>query len=175
MFLSIGTLVFKIDRAFFYFLIASVYLVSITYLMWLLRRRFLRTLAIIQIIIDCILVSIIVLYTGSIDSVFTILYMVTILNASVVVSPLAGMITTALVSILYVGQLSLGVYNYIPFLTIQPFSLPFIRHHCSYSMVHCKCVSRHNASIKVKIKSIFKQELFNSSGISLIGETTRKH
>ncbi|MBU1864197.1 MAG: GHKL domain-containing protein [Candidatus Omnitrophica bacterium] len=122
LFLSIGALVFKIDRLFFYFLIAGVYLLSIIYLIWLLNKKVLKLLLIIQLLIDCILVSIIVLYTGSIDSVFTILYMVVILNASVIVSPLIGMITMAIACLLYVGQLSVGFYNLVPFIDVRPWT-----------------------------------------------------
>jgi len=124
-FLSVGALVFKIDRSFFYFLIALVYFLSLIYLVWLLRRRALTLLVVSQLVIDCILVSIIVLYTGSIDSIFTTFYIISILTASVIISPLAGMITTGLVSVLYVGQLFLGINNLIPFITVKPWTKDF--------------------------------------------------
>jgi len=119
-FLSIGAFIFKIDRSFFYFIIALVYLLSIIYLIWLIKRRFLKALLITQLIIDCILESIIVLYTGSVFSIFTTFYLISILYASVAGSSLFGMITTALTSLLYLGQLGIWFYNLVPFIGVKP-------------------------------------------------------
>ena len=121
-FLSIGAFIFKIDKVFFYFIIATVYFLSILYLFWLSQRRALALLGVIQLIIDCILISAIVLYTGSIDSIFTTLYLLTILSASIVVSPLMGMIITGVASFLYLGQLGLAFCKLVPFIEIRPWS-----------------------------------------------------
>jgi two-component system sensor histidine kinase PilS (NtrC family) len=114
LFLSIGALVLKIDRSFFYLLIAIVYFLSLIYLIWLLQKKYLKTLVVIQIILDCLLETLIVLNTGGMNSVFIILYCLTILSASIVVSPVIGMFTTGMASFLYLAQLYCAFYNVFP-------------------------------------------------------------
>ncbi len=116
LFFSIGTFVVKVDKSFFYFLIAFIYLLSLIYLIWLLNRRFLQTLLIVQIIADVIFETAIIYYTGGVDSLFIILYLVSVLNASVIVSPIVGMITTGFVSVMYLVQV--GCAYFVPSLTM---------------------------------------------------------
>ena len=125
LFLSIGIVIFKSDRTFFYFAIASVYFLSLVYLIILLRKKMLHFLAAIQLFIDCFFVSVIVLYTGSVESVFTILYILVILAASVAVSPLAGMIATGLTCCFYLGQLVIAFNGFLPNLGIPVYDSDF--------------------------------------------------
>jgi two-component system, NtrC family, sensor histidine kinase HydH len=119
LFLSIGAVILKVDRGFFYILIAAVYLLSIMYLVWLLQKHYLKLLGIIQIFFDCLFITVTVYMTGSIESIFTTLYILTILSASIVVSPLAGMVTAALSSFLYLAQLLVGFHKIIPWTSYQ--------------------------------------------------------
>jgi len=119
LFFSIGALVFKIDRAFFYINIAAVYFLSLLYLLWVLKFKYLKTLVAVQLVFDALLETLIVLYTGSMSSVFIILYIVTILCASIIVSPVGGMLTMGFVSVLYVGQLYCAFYGVVPFLSVR--------------------------------------------------------
>lgn len=114
LFLSIGTLIFKSDKNFFYAIIASVYLFSIVYLIWFSIGRFLKALIAAQLFLDCFFISLIVLFTGSTESVFTGLYLLVILAASMTVSPVAGMVTTGLASVLYSLQLYVAYTDIFP-------------------------------------------------------------
>jgi len=125
LFLSIGAFVFKIDRSFFYLIIAAVYFLTILYLVWLAKRRYLKALVITQIVFDCILETVVVFNTGSISSVFIILYCVTILSASIIVSPVIGMVTTGIASFLYVGQLWCAFFDLIPNVSISIINVDF--------------------------------------------------
>lgn len=119
LFMSIGAVVFKINRAFFYWQIAAVYFLSLIYLVWLLKRRYLKALTCVQIVFDALLTTIVVLYTGSMYSVFILLYIIIILCASVAISPVFGMLTTGFVSSLYILQLYCAFYGLIPFLNVR--------------------------------------------------------
>lgn len=118
-FLSIGTVYYKIDRSVFYIIIASVYLLSLIYLIWLVKKRYLKTLLITQLLCDCVLETLIVYLTGSVDSIFTVLYLLTVVSASISVSPVAGMLTTACASFLYLVQLLAAVHGWFPFVSVS--------------------------------------------------------
>ncbi len=109
LFLGLGGFVFKIDKILFYFLIAFIYFLSLIYLFWLVSGRHLFSLLVSQIISDSILITVIVMYTGSLDSIFVGLYILNILIAAIVAGPMWGMVVTGIVSFLYVLQ-ALGIY-----------------------------------------------------------------
>jgi signal transduction histidine kinase len=119
LFMSVGALVFKINKSFFYWQIAAVYFLSLLYLLWLIKRRCLKVLTCVQVVIDALLTTLVVLYTGSMYSVFILLYIIIILCASIIISPVFGMLTTCFVSSLYLGQLFCAFYGLIPFMHVR--------------------------------------------------------
>jgi signal transduction histidine kinase len=101
-FFSIGHLIFAIEKTNFYFLIAFVYLISALYSIWLYSNRGIRILVMVQLAVDVLLETIIIQWTGSIESVFTILYVLTILSAGVIISGKAGIITAVFIGLSYI-------------------------------------------------------------------------
>lgn len=72
--------------ALLYGLIGFVYSASLAYLWWLRRRRRLQSLAIAQVVGDLALATFLVYLTGGADSLFTLLYPLAVVNASILLS-----------------------------------------------------------------------------------------
>lgn len=94
--------------------IAAVILVlSIFYLIWLSRSASIKTLAYFQTIVDVLLVTIIIFVTGSFDSIFTFLYLVVIIYASMLLLQKGSLIIATLSCILYATLIELEYYKII--------------------------------------------------------------
>ena len=89
-FFVVGNLVFAIEKVNFYLIIAGIYLISLIYLLWLAQKRFLMGLAVVQIVIDIAIETVVIGVTGGIESLFIVLYVLSILSASLVISAPAG-------------------------------------------------------------------------------------
>jgi len=101
-----GSLVLQLGRKPFYILIAAFYFVSIIYSVLSYSKKFLYILAYLQIIIDIILETVVIHYTGGAVSIYAFLYIPSIVAAGIVVSPNAAKMIALLSSLLY-GVLSL--------------------------------------------------------------------
>lgn len=86
---------------------------SIFYLFWLNRLKFHLILAYFQIIIDTFLVTGIIFVTGCFDSVFTFLYLVVIIYASMLLVQKGSLIIASLSCFLYAILIELEYYNVI--------------------------------------------------------------
>ncbi|MFC1808503.1 nitrogen regulation protein NR(II) [Candidatus Omnitrophota bacterium] len=117
-FFSIGHLIFEVDKTHFYVLIAFVYLISVIYSLWLAKKRAIITLVITQVFIDVILVTMIIMLTGGIESMFTVLYILTILSAAFMISGIGAIITAVFVGLVYLSSNLLCVFKIMPFLDI---------------------------------------------------------
>lgn len=82
--------VFTVEAIVFYALITLISGLSIFYVIWLFSGRYLELLAMVQVVCDLLLESILIYYTGGVDSLFGSVYVLTILSASLVLSPKAS-------------------------------------------------------------------------------------
>ena len=94
-----------------YFLIGTIYLLTFIYVILLKYTRNDHILAYFQLIVDTVLVTAIIYTTGGIDSVFSFLYILTIINASIILYRRGGYVIASCSSILYGLLLDLHFYN----------------------------------------------------------------
>jgi len=100
-----------------YTLIISTYFLTLLYIYLRNRVENLVLFAFIQIILDLVYVTAIVHITGGIESVFSFLYILSIINASILLYRRGGLIIASTSSILYGACLDLQYYGVIPTLT----------------------------------------------------------
>ncbi len=96
-----------------YALIAFVYFLTFIYILLLKRIRKLTILAYAQLLIDTFLITAFIYTTGGIESFFSFLYILTIINASMLLYRRGGLIVASSSSILYGALLDLHYYQLI--------------------------------------------------------------
>jgi two-component system sensor histidine kinase PilS (NtrC family) len=106
-------------QTFHYFLIATIYFSTFIYIVLLRYKKLLVKLAYIQLLLDTVLTTTIIYATGGKESIFSFLYFLSIISASILLYRKGGLIVASSSSILY--GLLLGFYHYH---VIQPFSPP---------------------------------------------------
>ncbi|RJQ76858.1 MAG: two-component sensor histidine kinase [Desulfobacteraceae bacterium] len=99
----------------FYFLIAAVFFLSILYGMIFQRVKRQALFAYIQIGIDSFVVSLIILITGGFYSMFSFLYLVVIIYASMILYMKGGIALALISSLQFAGLISLQFLSIIPF------------------------------------------------------------
>ncbi|MBI1978403.1 MAG: hypothetical protein HYS55_06580 [Candidatus Omnitrophica bacterium] len=97
--------VFTVEAVVFYALIALISTLSIFYVIWLLSGKSLELLAMVQVVCDLILESILIYYTGGVDSLFGSIYVLTILSASLVLSPKASFLAAVGSAICFIATI----------------------------------------------------------------------
>lgn len=100
-------------QTYYYLLIAFIYFTTFIYAILLKRLKNLTALAYAQLILDTVVVTAIVYTTGGIDSIFSFLYVLTIISGSIILYRKGGMITASSCSILYGLLLDLHYYGLI--------------------------------------------------------------
>jgi len=102
-----------------YVLIATIYFLTVVYsLLWRTLGDLIK-LAYGQLLMDTLLVSAIIFVTGGIESIFSFLYILTIINGSILLYRKGGMIIASSSSILYGLLLDLHYYG-----IIRPIGIP---------------------------------------------------
>ena len=96
-----------------YVLISTVYFLTFVYIILLKKFKNLIAQAYIQLLVDTFFVTAIIYSTGGIDSIFSFLYILTIINGSIILYRKGGMIIASSSSILYGLLLDLHYYNII--------------------------------------------------------------
>ncbi|MBN1101882.1 MAG: PAS domain S-box protein [Deltaproteobacteria bacterium] len=96
-----------------YVLIGGIYFLTVVYILLLKVFRDLVKFAYLQLLSDTFLVSAIVFVTGGIESIFSFLYILTIINGSILLYRKGGMIIASSSSILYGLLLDLHYYGLI--------------------------------------------------------------
>jgi two-component system, NtrC family, sensor histidine kinase PilS len=96
-----------------YFLIAVIYLFTVFYILLLKAMRDLEKLAYLQLLVDTFFVTAIIYTTGGIESFFSFLYILTIINGSILLYRRGGMTLASSSSILYGLLLDLHYYGVI--------------------------------------------------------------
>lgn len=99
-----------------YALIGAIYFLTFVYVILLKYQESLTKLAYIQVLLDTLLVTAIIYTTGGIESIFSFLYILTIINGSILLYRKGGMIVASSSSILYGLLLDLHYYG-----VLEPF------------------------------------------------------
>jgi two-component system sensor histidine kinase PilS (NtrC family) len=100
-------------QTYHYLLIASIYFLTFVYAVLLKRLHNLVAFAYGQLVMDTVVVTAIIYTTGGIESIFSFLYLLTIINGSIILYRKGGMITASCCSILYGLLLDLHYYGLI--------------------------------------------------------------
>ncbi len=106
-------------QTFHYLLIATLYFLTFVYVILLKIIKDLTKLAYSQLLADTFFTTAIIYSTGGIESIFSFLYILTIINGSMILYRKGGMIIASSSSILYGLLLDLHYYN-----IIHPFGSP---------------------------------------------------
>jgi two-component system sensor histidine kinase PilS (NtrC family) len=96
-----------------YALIAAIYCLTFIYLLLFKASRDLVKLAYIQLLMDPLIVTALIFSTGGIESIFSSLYILTIINGSIILYRRGGMVVATFSSILYGSLLELHYYGVI--------------------------------------------------------------
>jgi two-component system sensor histidine kinase PilS (NtrC family) len=100
-------------QAYHYLLIAVIYFLTFVYAIFLKRLKNLTVFAYGQLVMDTTVVTGIIYTTGGIESIFSFLYILTIINGSIILYRRGGMITASCCSILYGLLVDLHYYGVI--------------------------------------------------------------
>ncbi len=91
-----------------YFLVALTYLFTLIYaLLWSVTASHRRLLAALQILVDLGVVTVIVYFTGGIESNFAVLYFIVIIAASIILYREGGLAAATVASLFYAGLVEL--------------------------------------------------------------------
>lgn len=101
--LFLAQVVFRTDTLLFYYIIATVSVLSLFYLLWVLTGKWLRVLAWVQILIDLLVETLLIHCTGGVDSLFAPIYILSILSAGMIIAPGASFMIAGLSSLLFSG------------------------------------------------------------------------
>lgn len=96
-----------------YLLIAFIYFLTFIYVILLTKLKDHSGLAYVQLLVDTFFITAIIYSTGGIESIFSFLYILTIINGSIILYRKGGMIIASSSSILYGLLLDLHYYNVI--------------------------------------------------------------
>ena len=96
-----------------YALIVAVYFLTFVYVIFLKRQKNFIQLAYVQLMMDTFFVTAVIYTTGGIESIFSFLYILTIINGSILLYRKGGMVIASSSSILYGLLLDLHYYNVI--------------------------------------------------------------
>jgi len=102
-----------------YALIAAIYFLTVVYILLLKTVKDVVGLAYFQLLMDIVVVTAVIYATGGIESIFSFLYILTIINGSIMLYRRGGMIVASFSSILYGLLLDLHFYG-----MIQPIGSP---------------------------------------------------
>ena len=100
-------------QTYHYLLIAAIYCITVIYVLLLKRLNNLIRFAYLQLLVDTVLVTAIIYATGGIESIFSFLYILTIINGSIILYRKGGMIAASSSSILYGLLIDLDYYRVI--------------------------------------------------------------
>jgi two-component system sensor histidine kinase PilS (NtrC family) len=136
-----------------YGLIATVYLLTFAYIVVFKRLGSTLRFAYIQIGLDTLFVSLLIYVTGSIASVFSFLYLVVIVYASIFLYKKGSLIMATLCSLQYGVMIDLEYYGVLrPFhdtasLTLQEYEASYVLYKILMTMVACFLVAFLSSSL----------------------------
>ncbi len=141
-----------------YNMAAVVLILSIFYIFWLNRQKKLLALAYFQTILDTFLVTGIIFVTGSFESVFTFLYLLVIIYASMLLLQKGSFVMATCSSLQYALLIELEYYRIIPqFLGQYPISLTIDQNQIIYRIIitisACFAVAILSSILSLQLKS----------------------
>ena len=146
-----------------YALIASVYVLTFLYVVVLKRRGSSLGFAYIQIALDTVLVTLLIYVTGSIASVFSFLYLVVIVYASILLYKKGSLVMATLCSIQYGLMVGLEYYGIVtPFhslstLGIEEYEKSYLIYKFGLTVVACFLVAFLSSTLAQQILKTEKQ------------------
>jgi two-component system sensor histidine kinase PilS (NtrC family) len=142
-----------------YALICAIFVLTVGYALYLPRCQYLKSFALVQVMVDTMVVSLIILVTGSYSSIFSFLYLLVIIYASILLDFKATMIVAAFSSLQYFVIIDLEFLDVLkPFVTSDSQSAADF----TWQQVHFKIVATIAAFLSVAFLS------------NLLSEQTRK-
>jgi len=114
----VNTTLFGLGRIPVYFIITAIYSLTIIYSLLTLANIFNAKFLYAQIFLDLILETLLVHYTGGVNSVLSILFPLSSIAASIIISPGAAIVIALLGSIMYSGVVALEYLNIFPMLSL---------------------------------------------------------
>lgn len=119
-----------------YLLIATIYFLTFIYIILFKTLKNLTRQAYLQLLVDTFFITAIIYSTGGIDSIFSFLYILTIINAATILYRRGGMIIASSSSILYGLLLDLHYYDVIdPFGSRWDYGLEYQSFNIFYTIV----------------------------------------
>jgi two-component system sensor histidine kinase PilS (NtrC family) len=104
-----------------YILIATIYFLTICYALLLTRINRPRLFAYVQLLFDVLFVTALIYVTGGIESIFSFMYLLIIINAAIMLYRRGGLLIASASSICYGSLLDLQYFDFIqPFYTRAP-------------------------------------------------------
>lgn len=101
--LFLANYAFRFGTYIFYYLIIIVCGFSLLYLFWLIWGRFLRLFLWTQLVLDCAWQTILIYFTGDVDSMFAPIYILPIISSGILIAPWSSFVIAALSSIFFTG------------------------------------------------------------------------
>ena len=146
-----------------YNIAAAVLIMSILYICWLNRQKRLLALAYFQTMADTVLVTGIIFVTGGFDSIFTFLYLLVIIYASMLLLQRGGFVMATLSSLQYGLLIELEYYRVIPtFMGHSPISINLDETQVLYRIVitiaACFAVAILSGILSLQLKNV-RQDL----------------
>lgn len=163
-----------------YGLIGAIYVLTFIYIVIFKRFRPTLSFAYVQIGLDTLFVTLLIYVTGGIDSVFSFLYVVVIVYASILLYRKGTFIMAALCSIQFGAMIDLEYYGVLKLfytqasLSVQTYEASYVFYKIVMTMVACFLVAflssylaqqtlRTEKELKAKQKDLKQLEAFNAS------------
>ncbi|UCG13744.1 MAG: PAS domain S-box protein [Deltaproteobacteria bacterium] len=96
-----------------YILIAIIYFLTLCYALFLKRVNHLGVFAYLQLLLDVLFVTALIYVTGGIESIFSFLYILCIINAAIMLYRRGGMLIASASSICYGSLLDLQYFGFV--------------------------------------------------------------
>lgn len=111
---AITTFIFSIQRLPVYALLSATFFLTLIYFIFLKFKAYLDIVANLQVIFDVLILTILIYYTGGIDSILTLLYPLVIIQAGLIINPRASAMAGLFASLSYTAIVVLEFFNIIP-------------------------------------------------------------
>lgn len=109
--LCLGFWSFPQYRGLFSVLVVFLCILSILYILWFLSGKRIRGLAYTQIMVDLVWETVLVHFSGGVDSVFIVFYVITILGSSLVLPAMGSVLTTVLTCVIFLLLIAFEFVN----------------------------------------------------------------
>src|SRR2546422_48521 len=102
----------------FYFLIGAVYLLTLLYAFSINQITELVPFSYLQLGLDLLLETVLVAFTGGVESPFTFLFLITIISGSMILYQQGGITIASLACVVYTGLVGVPYFYKVPFIPV---------------------------------------------------------